>query len=393
MVGKETTPIPPPPRGRAGAPQRWIWEVSKRLSENNEVTIFSPGSRTVFRTEDGISIFYKEKREPGIRRPGLIPFTYTMLTYYMGVLPILKRLNPDIIHLHSTSPHPIPLAKNYFRNTPVVLSVHQCVGFRTLSLPFKGIEDRLVRYSFRHADKILPVSNYVKRFLKSSYSLSENEKLSVTYCGVDPSLFTYNDKLAKYTREKYGLSDNPTILFVGRIVPEKGLHILMRAYQLVRKRIPNARLVIVGPFRTSGQVSPYAANVIKKCSNGIAFIGPSPHEELVALDCAADIFVNPTIIPEAFGMVNIEAMACEKPVIATRIGAIPEVVDDGKTGVLVPPRQPKALAHAILSLLENPSIMREMGIAGRRKVLEHFTWDHVTHRTLDAYNQLVKNQI
>lgn len=387
MVGKSTFSIPPDPNETVGAPQRWVWEVSKRLSKNHDVIVFSPGYKTAYDIQDGVPIFYKKKRKIMLQRPANIPFAFDMLTYYACCLHIVKHFDLDIVHFHSTVPHPVSLAKTYLRNTPVVLSVHQCVGFRTLGIPFKKIEDRLISYSFKRADAALPVSHYVERYLKSEYGLNESTKFFVTYCGVDPSLFKYDDKLRESARKKYRLSDDPVILFVGRVVPEKAPHVLVKAHQIIHKRKSHVKLVLAGPIQTGGKMSAYAASIIKKPHRGIRFIGPVNYESLVELYCAADIFVNPTIIPEAFGMVNVEAMACEKPVIATRIGAIPEVVKDGKTGILVPPNDVDAIVNAISYLMEDTNLARKMGASGRNRVLRFFTWKSVARRALKAYKE------
>jgi spore coat protein SA len=385
MIGKETTSIPPPPGKKAAAPQRWIWEVSKRLSKKHEVTICSPSDRASFRIQNGIRCIYIKRKQIRISRaPAIFSYTKKVFNYYLKALANIRDLNPDIVHLHSTAPHTIVLSKNLLKNACSLISVHQCIGFRTLSFPAKRIEDELISYSFGKADAILPVSKYAKEHLRTSFQRLNHKSFCVTYCGVDSSLFRFDQKMAKNARDKYGLSDSQAILFVGRIVPEKGPHLLLEALKIVRKKIPNAKLLLVGPVQTTRNVS-YALNIIKACKKEAKFLGPLPYEELIPLYCAADIFVNPVLVPEAFGMVNVEAMACERPVIATQVGAIPEIIDNGKNGILIPPHNVKALASAIIFLLDNHNIAKQMGTAGRDKVEKHFTWEKVVKRVTKAY--------
>lgn len=387
MIGKGTNPIPPPPKKIAGAPQRWIWEVSKRLIKRHEVIICSPNDRTAFHTKDEIPLLYVKKMKIRMpRAPAVFAYTRKIVNYYLKAVAYVRELNPDIVHFHATAPHPLFLSKTFAKNVHPIISVHQCVGFRTLSFPSKSIEDHLISYSFGKADAILPVSKYVGKFLKTRFRKIRQKNFHVTYCGVDPSLFRFDEKSSKETRDKYKLSGDPVILFVGRIVPEKGVHLLLEAYRTVKKKVPNAKLLLVGPIQTYRHIN-YASNIIKACKNGIRFLGSVSHRELVSIFCAADLFVNPVLIPEAFGMVNVEAMACEKPVVATQIGAIPEVVENGKTGMLVPPGKTAALAEAILRIIKDQSLAEEMGNAGRVKVLRHFTWEKVTERTLEAYKK------
>jgi glycosyltransferase involved in cell wall biosynthesis len=102
----------------------------------------------------------------------------------------------------------------------------------------------------------------------------------------------------------------------------------------------------------------------------------------------ADLFVLPSR-RESFGLVLAEAMAAGLPVIATQVGAIPEVVKDGETGILVPPEDPSALANAVSDLLDHPRVMKDMGTRGRERAEKHFTWDKVAQRVVRTYHQIL----
>jgi glycosyltransferase involved in cell wall biosynthesis len=109
--------------------------------------------------------------------------------------------------------------------------------------------------------------------------------------------------------------------------------------------------------------------------------------DLVNLYNEAAVFACPSVY-EPFGIINLEAMACETPVVATRVGGIKEVVVDEETGLLVPPGEPEKLGRAITRILEDPTTAAKMGKAGRRHVLKHFTWDRIAARTLELYRSL-----
>src|SRR5262249_3834736 len=109
--------------------------------------------------------------------------------------------------------------------------------------------------------------------------------------------------------------------------------------------------------------------------------------ELVQLLSHAAVFVCPSVY-EPFGLVNLEAMACEAPVVASAVGGIPEIVEDGRTGLLVPPADPAALAAAVNALLADPARARALGQAGRRRVLDRFTWAHTARQTLAVYQRV-----
>jgi starch synthase len=113
-----------------------------------------------------------------------------------------------------------------------------------------------------------------------------------------------------------------------------------------------------------------------------------PVEDVVQLYSHASLFVCPSVY-EPFGLINLEAMACGTPVVATRVGGIPEVVLDGETGQLVPPRDPAALADAVRRLLADPGRAAEFGAAGRRRVEARFSWDRIAERTLEVYREAI----
>jgi glycosyltransferase involved in cell wall biosynthesis len=199
-------------------------------------------------------------------------------------------------------------------------------------------------------------------------------------------------------------------LFVGRISPEKGVHILLDAFEKVLEHCPNLHLQLVGPqipapeeyivalsddpmvLKLAGYYSEdYFSHLKKKLSENLAdrvtFYKYIPYSKLIKLYHSADIFVFPSVWDEPFGMPIIEAMACGLPVIATRGGGIPEFVEDGKTGVLVERGDTGSLAKALLLLIRDQSFRESIGSAGRQRVFERFTWDRISEDLLSAYGR------
>jgi glycosyltransferase involved in cell wall biosynthesis len=170
--------------------------------------------------------------------------------------------------------------------------------------------------------------------------------------------------------------DGETILFVGREFARKGGTFLLDAFELVRRRRPSARLLIAGPSE------PLALPA------GAEQLGPVLYEGLEQLFARATVFTLPTLW-EPFGIAFLDAMACGVPCVGTAIEAVPEIVEDGKTGLLVPPGDPAALAEALLALLGDPARARAMGAAGRARVQGRFLWSHVGAR-LDGLLQSVR---
>ena len=163
--------------------------------------------------------------------------------------------------------------------------------------------------------------------------------------------------------------DNPRILFVGKDFKRKGGEDLMNAFKLVRKEIENAELTIIGPHlgevpkgvRSLGEIS-------KLTSNGL--------DQLLNEYKRASVFVLPSLY-EPFGIVFAEAMAHRLPCIGTRLCAMPEIIQNGETGFLVPPNDPKALAEKIVLLLKNPEQCRELGNKGYQHYAKNYTWQAV----------------
>lgn len=177
-------------------------------------------------------------------------------------------------------------------------------------------------------------------------------------------------------------SDCFTILFVGRLEKRKGILSLFQAIPAVVSQVPGVRFIIAGADNSlhdgfqkqTGMTYPtfFAKNYSRYC-DFVDFRGEVSDEELQKLYQSCDIFVAPSLY-ESFGLVYLEAMNYAKPVIGCLVGGVPEVVENGVTGLLVEPGESRALAHAIISLLNSPEKMREMGLAGRQRLLERFTY-------------------
>jgi glycosyltransferase involved in cell wall biosynthesis len=215
---------------------------------------------------------------------------------------------------------------------------------------------------------------------------ADPSRLRVVPCGVDHRTFRAVDRDA--AREMLGLSERPTVVYVGRLVARKGVDTLVEAFALLPRRL-DARLVIVGG--ESGG-SPEAARLTVLAedldiSERVCFAGSRPQEDLRHYYGAADLAVS---VPhyEPFGMTPLEAMACAKPVVGSRVGGIKTSVSDGETGYLVPPRAPEALAERVLRLLSDPALQFRLGRAARRRIEEHYTWERVATLAAATFSEV-----
>jgi glycosyltransferase involved in cell wall biosynthesis len=166
----------------------------------------------------------------------------------------------------------------------------------------------------------------------------------------------------------------------------KGTVPLLEAARLVRARHSAARFVLAGPWQMAEKPEHWA---LEKGVNaaGMEWLGHVPWRELAEQYRQADVFVMPSFY-ETFCISCLEAMAFGLPVVATRAGGLPEVVEDGVTGILVPPGAPQELADAVEYLWRNPDLRRRMGEAGRERVLDRFTADRVAQETLRIYERV-----
>lgn len=228
------------------------------------------------------------------------------------------------------------------------------------------------RFSCSSFDEILALSQYSKTAISSEYHVSRS-RIRVTYGGVDDVFLSAGKKRA--------LNDRLILLFCGRIDEpggQKGIDILLKSVSMVSKR-HDFLLEIVG---TGSGLKHYEKEVIRLgIDSRVVFKGFVEHDRLPNEYTKADLFVFPSR-NESFGLAICEAMAMGLPVVSTRVGAIPEIVEDRKTGILVDPDNPAALAIAIEEMLANPSMMEGMGLKGRDRVIQNFTWEHAAMRAL-----------
>ncbi len=176
------------------------------------------------------------------------------------------------------------------------------------------------------------------------------------------------------------------ILFVGRLEKRKGFDYLLDAYQQVKRKIPDSRLIVVGPGTRLRHG--YEKRVRSESLEDVVFAGYVPQDELPRYYRTADIFCAPATGRESFGIVLLEAMAVGKPVVASNIEGYASVLDDGVEGLLVPPKDSGALAQALLLLARDPQLRQQMGARGRAKALG-YSWQNIARRVLDYYRQVL----
>jgi len=285
----------------------------------------------------------------------------------------------DVIHIQA-EPYPWFLVyRKMWRGIPVICTVHDIFQHPGLGFWISLYQDIMQRISIRFSDRIIVHGDILKKRFLDRFPGRNPEDVIILPHG-DFSIYRYWDR-------KNGINTGETtrnILFFGNITPYKGLEYLLRAEPIIRERISNYRIVIAGEGFTSTYrkwVSDYSKfKIVNK------FI---PNEDVSKYFSDASVVVLPYTSASQSGIIPI-AYAFGKPVIATKVGAIPEVINEGKTGILVPPKDEQSLANAIVELLSDKTLLRNMGENAAEYCERHFSWDPIAKKTVAIYYELMQ---
>lgn len=234
-----------------------------------------------------------------------------------------------------------------------------------------ALELRMEGFSLRGANGVSSPSSMLADYISANCGLGDRHTEIIPY-PIDTVQFSPGD----------GLADPPLVLFVGRVETRKGVDVLMRAIPLVLAKRPECEFVF------AGCVGDDVLGKVEK-SQALKLLGVRPHHGLPGLYQRASVFVAPSLWDNSPNTIY-EAMACGTPVVASRVGGIPELVDDGVTGLLVPPRDERALADAIVALLDDPVRRARMGQCGREKAVARYSVDKIAAQTLDFYQRALQ---
>ena len=244
------------------------------------------------------------------------------------------------------------------------------------------------------ADAVIAVSKAMREDVLACYPNVSPDRIQVIHNGVDPEV--YRPVRSEVTLAKLGIDPGrPYAFFNGRITRQKGLHLLLAAALDID---PSYQLVIVASSPDTPEIGAEVATLAERVRaerGNLVWIGRFlPLEELINLHSSASVFVCPSIY-EPFGLVNLEAMACETAVVASHVGGIPEIVVDGETGYLVDydPEHPESLIAALAArvgeLLADSALSTRMGKAGRLRAIQDFSWAAIAARTVRLYDSLL----
>ncbi len=307
--------------------------------------------------------------------------------YFRRVCGRLSRSRPDVIQVENR-PLWVPRLKRLFPRSRIWLNLHSTTF---INAPYLTPAQRKI--CLQAADYIQVNSEYLRSYIQMLVPKTA-DKIRVNHLGVDVSRFYGRSTpegaaMREEMRSRHGWGNRPIVIYVGRLVPQKGVKHLLAAVPLIRSLVPDALIVIVGSARYgSHRETGHVRRLHKMAARMKGHVHFQPyvsHRDIPGWFAMADAAVVPSVGREAFGLVNLEAMAAELPVVATRAGGMKEIVVDGHTGYLVstePAAIASELAGKIVFLLENAEVRLEMGIRGRERVLKDFQWRHTADRWL-----------
>ena len=313
--------------------------------------------------------------------------------------------SPDIVHCHTWYAHLAGCLARPLTGARLVLTTHSLEPHRPWKVEQLGsayhATSWIERTAYQNADGVIAVSEAMKDDVQELYGVAP-ERVRVIHNGIDPA--EYRSRRSEDVLRRLGVDPElPIVLFVGRITRQKGILHLVRSIPLLEEGLQV--VLCAGAPDTPGIAAEMRALVedaARHSSAPIVWLPEMlPKADVITLYSHAEVFVCPSVY-EPFGIINLEAMACETPVVASAVGGIPEIVVDGETGLLVPldaddsgtfePRDPEAfsaaLAGAVNELMRDPARRRRMGAAARARVLERFSWEAIAAETMAFYREL-----
>ncbi|MFD3436725.1 glycogen synthase [Streptomyces sp. NPDC058685] len=305
----------------------------------------------------------------------------------------------ELVHSHTWYANLAGHLAKLLHSVPHVMTAHSLEPLRPWKAEQLGggyaLSSWAERTAIESADAVVAVSRGMRDDILACYPALDADRVHVIHNGIDTRLYRPDHETAALRR--IGLDpDRPFVLFVGRITRQKGVPHLLRA---ARSFDPDAQLVLCAGAPDTPEIGAEFRELVdelERVRDGVHWIPEMlPRPQVIQLLSHAAVFVCPSVY-EPLGIVNLEAMACGTPVVASSVGGIPEVVDDGRTGLLVPyeARHPEdfesGLTQAVNRVLDDPAEAARMGAAGRQRAVREFGWDQVARRTYELYEDLLK---
>lgn len=304
-------------------------------------------------------------------------YNYKIIISIYTIYKYIVKFKPDVIHIQGGN-EPFFLFFKFFCKYPLVTTFHD---IKRHTGEERLIPEIIMFFVRKFSNRIIVHSETLKKLMINEYNTPKN-KIFVTQFG--------EHEVAPFKKyEIRGLKEEDNqILFFGRIWKYKGLEYLIKAEPIITKEVPNTKIIIAG----TGEDFKRYKNIMINKDNFIVYNYRIPYNEGAELFQKSSVVVLPYIEASQSGVI-LTAYGFKKPVVATNVGAIPEAVDDGVTGLIVPPRDPEALAEAIIKLLKNEKLRKQMGENAYKKLKNDFSWTPVVEKTIEVYKEAIRDRL
>ena len=391
LVAPELYPVPPI---RGGAAELFIDQVAGRLSRWRPLVI-CPADPRLARQEVRGQVEYHRLPLMGWRKRLYQRYRHFFHLYDWMVAHLIQKVQPALVHVHNRPLLALYLRQHLSPQVPIILHMHNLYD----SL---GKRERPQPGTSMPVDCLVACSQFVLEREKDRLGRGAGRH-RVVYNGVDTSAFLslwdHGDRVAA-GRQPYRLTDEPTVLFAGKLRESKGVHILLAAMKRVWQEVPRAVLALVGGTEYGRGRTGRKTRFFKELTGQIAgaagrvvLTGFVPPERMPLTYLLGDLFVGPSQIEEGLGLVFLEAGAAGLPVIASAVGGIPEIVRPGETGLLLQRKDDAGeLAEKIILLLKDEDRRKKLGQQARQWVTTHFSWEKIAQSLEEVYEEVLEGE-
>ena len=297
---------------------------------------------------------------------------------------------PNIVHVHDWLTTLAGITLKHTLNVPLILTMHSTEIGRSFGLydTDSFTKDSIEWWGCFEAKYVIVISESLRREVINHFKVPEWKVIKIPN-GIDVSRFQVSiDR--RVVRSKWGISESDKLIIaVGRLTTQKGFHILIKAFPLILRKYPNARLMIVGDGWMRGELERLAYELGVR--DKIIFTGFVSDQELVALLKSADVMVIPSLY-EPFGITTLEAMAAKVPVVVSQVGGLAEIIEHEKDGVWVYPGNPESIAWGVDRVLSDPEFAKYIVHNAFEKVKKFYDWSIIAEKVLNVYRKAIGDQ-
>ncbi|MFC1826882.1 glycosyltransferase [Thermodesulfobacteriota bacterium] len=381
------------PRWQNDTDPPFVYELAKRLTHHFDITVLAPNYPGALATEkmSGLQVhrfrYFFNKLELLACSEGILPtlkknsLFYLLIPFFLlgelrALIKLTRKIKPDVIHAHWILPQGfIAALAQKITGVPYIVTTH--------GGDIYGLQGRfataLKRYALHNAAHVTVVSKDIQQTIEEKFG--EDILTDVISMGVDSQLF-HPDRKNSALREKYKIS-GPFLLFVGRLTEKKGARYLIEAMPAVLKHFPKSKLLIIGTGEQDQELISLSESLGVK--SRLFFAGAIPNNKLPVYFATADIFIGPSVTAqdgdtEGFGLTFVEAAMSGCIVVASDVGGISDIIEDGETGYLVREKDPAAIADTLCIILKQIDALSDIRPATRQKMISQFDWQVIAEK-------------